>query len=362
MVTSQVTLKNKNKLLFLSFLYHTFFAAVYYVYSQLYGSDALGYFKLAQAHHEDISKLYGLGTKFIIFITTYLVQSFDLSLEALFFIYSLFGYLGLVLFYESVLENINVETSRKTVKFLSLILFIPGLNFWTSAIGKDSLVFFAISCIVYAMSRLEKRYLLAALALALIYMIRPHMFYAVVFAIIIAAILSKRQLNIKVIATVAILFVASFLAQERAYEYLKIEVEGVDTLVSYVESRANYNLGRDSSVDIAEYNIVFKVVTYLFRPLFVDAKNITMFVVSFENLLYLFAFMSLMKLANIKLFFKIANRYMIFLVCYFLIAVVPLASATANLGIAVRQKTMIIICLLALYVIIKGYRELQSYR
>ncbi len=53
-------------------------------------------------------------------------------------------------------------------------VFLPGLSFWTSALGKDSLIFLGISMVVYAGINFRKRWLCALLGIALTFTIRPH--------------------------------------------------------------------------------------------------------------------------------------------------------------------------------------------
>lgn len=83
-----------------------------------------------------------------------------------------------------------------------------------------------------------------------------------------------------------------------------------------------------------------QIFTYLFRPLIVEARSIPTLAAAIDNLVLLFLFLissiSILKTKRLKS--SVENRQ--FMWFYSIICVLILATTTANLGIAIRQKWM----------------------
>jgi hypothetical protein len=80
---------------------------------------------------------------------------------------------------------------------------------------------------------------------------------------------------------------------------------------------------------------------YLFRPLFFDARNALALIVSVENLLMLVLFIVFF-LPSASSMFKDSSFTMRYNVIFCLSTLILLSLTTNNLGIAIRQKTMIL--------------------
>ncbi|MBT3581734.1 hypothetical protein HN511_05525, partial [bacterium] len=133
------------------------------------------------------------------------------------------------------------------------------------------------------------------------------------------------------------------------------KANNVRMLYEFVTYRQSLNLEGGSSVNISNYSVPMKLFTYLFRPLLVDAKNPLMLIISFENLFYIILFSSIFSLGFWHFLFKNFNFYLRFNLFYFLITLLVMANTTTNLGIAVRQKTMIMFSLITIIFLYKCY-------
>lgn len=328
-----------NVVLFISlFVYHAFFCFVFYYYVLSYGGDALNYHRNAS----DTSLFFlenPVGTNFITTLTYPLVQIFDMNFFTVSFLFSLFGFFGLLIFYITVKENIGKS------KLLALILFIPGLSFWTSSLGKDSLSIFAIALITYGFSKLDKRKSLIIMGLLLLFLLRPHMALLIVFVSGIVVLISSKSISgMSKLFLVIGSFSFLLLAGNFVLQYVGMDSLSTESVESYVEKRESYNAG-GSGVDISNYNMVMKMFTYLLRPLFFDASSLMSLVVSVENLFYLILFSVMLRKKFFRYMVK-APLFVKFNFIYGISALIVLSSSTANLGIAVRQKTMFIMNLI----------------
>ena len=100
----------------------------------------------------------------------------------------------------------------------------------------------------------------------------------------------------------------------------------------------------NNSIDTSSYNIPLKLFTYMFRPLFFDARGLFPLLLSFDNLVLLLTFtypflriMYQLKFRTLKL-----NATNYFLIIYSSLSWFFYAQSTSNLGLAARHKIMIL--------------------
>jgi hypothetical protein len=97
-----------------------------------------------------------------------------------------------------------------------------------------------------------------------------------------------------------------------------------------------------SGIDIANYSIPEKLFAFWFRPLFFDAPGVLGFMVSFENLLYLLFFIYTLRWSYIRYLWS-ADAIVKTSLFTFLGVSFALAQISANLGLAMRQKSQVMI-------------------
>jgi hypothetical protein len=106
-----------------------------------------------------------------------------------------------------------------------------------------------------------------------------------------------------------------------------------------IEHRAK-ELGKgNSGLDLANYSQGFKLFTFLFRPLFVDAPGFMGIISSFENVFILF--LTVQFLINFPLFWTGSTGFHKIAFFVFLLSAISLAQISGNLGLAIRQKSQI---------------------
>lgn len=332
--------RGSKRLFSLLTLLHLVTTLFYFFYSLRFpnGSDSTVYYSTALSHSEGWLSILNLqyATSSVHFLCYPLIHLFGLHYFGCFIIFSIIGLIGWTLILEVALDLVKpLRTSRWTY-----LLLLPQLHFWTCAIGKDSVCFLLISLIIYAW-HFKRPLWLILLAIVPLAIIRVHVAGVVAVAFLLAALLSKRRYNlftklfIAAITTVGIAFIFN-----RFLETTKSE--SLSDVASYAESFTETYSDTGSFVDLSNSPIIVKMVAYLFRPFFFDARNVLTLEASVENLLWIaFVFTMLALLFKRKKRFSIDWGQLGFPLLSALLLLVGLSYGVSNLGIAMRQKTMI---------------------
>ncbi|WP_338412418.1 hypothetical protein MN210_17635 [Psychrobacter raelei] len=325
------------------YVWHTLFAAIYYLFSLSNVSDAKGYYRSSIT--EDSFQFYP-GSPFVNYIASIFSRGIDASYLNTALVFSIIGALGLVLFYLSLKKYLNSLSS-----YWFLILLLPSMSFWTSSLSKDSISFFAVCLLIYAITTSKKTILLSSIAFFAMFMVRPHIGALILASYVIYFIIrAKVHILFKVITIPAIL-AGLLLSISFVEQYIGLDESSADGYMDYIDKRESVSQTGGSAVDISSMSYPMKMFTYTFRPLPFEAHSITALVNSIENTLLLFAFIYIVIKTRFKLRPFIQDKNM-WLFAYLMLTSSVLALTTANLGIATRQKWMFmpVIIYLLIYV------------
>jgi len=325
--------------IWLLFFVHQLLAIAYLVNALFSPSDSKRYFQVASSS-ENWSSLFDTGTNFITFLEWPLVNIIRLDYISSMFIFSFLGFIGILLFYLSAKENENLQKGQN-FKFgiLEILFLLPNLHFWTSSIGKGSVIILGLGLLVYGLNRFNVRFFQILLGLALVYFVRPHIILSFFFAIIFAITFLKSGLSngLKLFIVVCSLLLF-YLLNDNVLEYA--ELENLNVFDSEVLTKRSTSLtSATSGFDINSYSLPMKLFTFWFRPLFIDSPNILGIFVSFENLFYFYLFFALLFYGP-KNFGQLNGWYRILIIMFFLTSII-LSQVTGNMGIAIRQKSQI---------------------
>jgi len=332
------------KLLFSLYWYHTLFFGLYYVYALSNPSDSVLYYYVAEQSINQWITLFEPGTDFVSFLAVPLAY-LNLPYSVAMLVYSWIGYVGFVYAYLYFKENvsINVKIFGK-LDFLTLILFLPNMHFWTVSLGKGAVIFMGLMMFVYAVSFPNKRLLLLALGAFFIYMIRPHVMLFMLVGVVLGLWTSKRrQMSVGIKALMIFgtgLFL--FLAWESIIAVANLEdSENLLTdFEKFSQSRSEGLADSGSGVAMNAYPLPFKLFTFWFRPLFIDSPGVLGLLSSVENLLYLYIFSQICNWRFIK-FMKHSPYLVKMSAIVFLLSSFALTFVMSNLGIIIRQKSMV---------------------
>lgn len=320
----------KKRTLFI-YVWHSIWCFVYCLYSLHNSADSLDYFLQAE-YMPSMS----VGSPAVILLTHILRVMLGLSYVGVFLIFNIFGALGLLAF-DSSIRNLFNGNPKGLVLLARLIVFLPGLSFWTSAIGKDSIAFMATGFLIWAWVGVQKRYFLAGLSISTMFIVRPHIAIIALTSIFISILFDVKIRRIYRLLNIGILMVVIGALYPIAMEYTGLSFSTLSDIESYILFRRELNVEGGAALDLSEMLFFAQVLSYLFRPFFFDASNLLQVAASLENLVLVIFFFKFAFNVTLRSICNLDYR-VIFLSTYSISCLLLLSITTANLGIAVRQK------------------------
>lgn len=315
-------------------LLHFAFTFLYLNYTLSNVSDSVGYFRRALYIFENWSDTFGQGSYFIYFILYPLIHYLELNYFGLFFLFSFLGLIGFHFLFKITITGNNYKWTR-----FYFILLLPNVHFWTVAIGKDSLMFFAICWLSYSYYYRLKFYNLL-IPLLLIGFLRIH----ILVFIFLSFAITLTFLNKKIGIVNKLLWVFVILGSIYASSTLILNRVGIQDIQEFgnrIEELQFVNQGGGSSVDMSDRSILVKWLSFLFRPLFFDAHNLLSVFISFENLIWIGILLKIfLNFRNKIIIERIRFFYWVMIISFIGISI-PLSYILTNLGIAIRQKVIV---------------------
>ena len=341
----------KLKIIIPIYVWHSLFSLIYMYFSLKIGADSVDYYLGALSYKEGFS----VGTGFIKFSCYILIYYLDFSYAGVFLTFNLVGSIGLFLFYAS-LKSITQYSSKFIKILVLLIVFLPSVSFWSSAIGKDAISFLGVNLALWAALNMARRKFIMVLSVVLLLLVRPHIAGMIVIALGLSMLIGSKSLGLtKKIFISSIIFPVVIVLVPFAGKYAGVEdITNVTEVSSYIEDRQGKNMGGGSSLDITNMSLPVKIFTYLFRPLPYEAHSMMSLLSSIENTILLAFFLYTIRFVRVKQN-TVSNHA--FLWVYIFTATFFLSSMTANLGIAARQKWMIMPLLI--YLLFSGISAYQ---
>lgn len=338
------------------FYYHIFFSLLFGWYVVNYGGDAVGYWRnpfrgiaWLDLHHT--------GTPYIRFLVYPFSTIFGLSYWTGTLLFSLFGFGGFVFIYLTIIRFVNVNPTMFGVKLFPWILFLPNMHFWSAGIGKDSVMFFALTLFIFSMTDPARKFPGLMLSFYLTYYIRPHIALLMLVGMAFSLLVSTKGVSFfwRIIFLAGSVYTFVLIAPA-VFEFIGLEEESINE-IGDLSTRRSTNLvwhTVGSAIDISGYSVALKIFTFLFRPMFVDAGNVFGIIVSIENLFYLALSISILRLRNLVEILRMpmhlkAGLFVMTSTAFFM------SSSLGNLGIIIRQKNMVMFMflLIAVYLISK---------
>ncbi len=331
------------KLMNILFFYHLVFWGIYYAYATFNPSDSNGYFLRPQADGNWFN-YFGTSTTFIEFMSWPFINLLGFNYEMMMLLFAWFGYLGFVYAYLFFRENIPVKiTVFKRFDLLTLILFFPNMHFWTASLGKGAPIFLGLMLFAYAIKNPKSRLFPLILGSLLIYYIRPHVFMFVAVGTVLGYMSGKEKISFGKKLFVYIALIGGLvLVQDTILGVVGLEgsEDVVGDFTDFSDTRSESLGASGSGVDMSSYPLPVKFFTFWFRPLFFDAPGILGLITSVENLMYLLLFFKILKKDFIK-FIKNSPVAVKMSLVVFLLASFAMTFIMSNLGIIMRQKSMV---------------------
>jgi len=334
-------IRTNQKVSILIYFWHSLFCFIFINYAITNDLDAIGYFLVSK--NLDNFSLFSTG--FVRTFSSLFSKYLGFNLVSCFFIFNLIGSLGQILYYKNIQPFI--KKIKSNFKYLVLLsVWLPTMHFWTSSIGKDSLIYFLINLSIYCLYNLKKRYLLLLPSLIFIALIRPYigitLFLSIAIAVFFRLKLPKNfKLILRLLTIISFIFFF-YLGTKFLNLDIVLNISNLDLVFDTIEYHRGATEIGGSSIDMNSLNPPLRLFTYMFRPLFFDANNIFGIVSSIDNLILISIFsypilrlIFLSKLKKLEL-----KPFNLFLLLYSSLTWFFLASTTSNLGIALRHKLM----------------------
>lgn len=324
-----------SKIMFYLYIWHTIICMYYFWYSLNNTADSTLYYLRSLTYENGLD----VGTKGIYALASLFSAGLGMSYGGVFLIFNIFGVVGL-LFFAAALVETTWFLSRWCKSLALLVLFLPGLSFWSSAIGKDSLSFMGTGLLCWAALDMRRRYLAIIISILVFLLARPHIAGVLLISLFIASTIAMNMSIVKRIGLLAVLMPIVVAGLTFGLQYAGLGgVQSIEDVETYIDRRQGYNMGGGSSIDIASMSVPMRVFSYMFRPLPIEASGLLGLVVSLENtLLILIVFYAVCR--AVKAPSVIDRSARMFLLVFSIISLMILANTTANLGIAIRQKWM----------------------
>jgi hypothetical protein len=244
------------------------------------------------------------------------------------------------------------------MELIGLLMFLPNMHFWTVSLGKGSFIFWGLGMVMYGLSQLKTRKMHLILGLLIVYHVRPHVFLFMAVGIVVGMFTGRQKVPVW---QKLLVFGASVGAMVLLYDKIMAfsKIDGDNVLQSFNQFSAvrAYELSKaGSGIDISNYPLVLKLFTFWFRPLFIDSPGAMGLLVSFENMLYLALTAKLFQKGFIK-FLRTGSALLKTSAVIFLATSFALSNTMSNMGIIIRQKSMIMYFLLFVIVMFLDYKK-----
>ena len=305
------------------------------------------------------------GTSFIRLLTGILYSITGPTLLGGSLFFSWLGFWGLFFFYRAFILAVPEGRPRT---YGRLLFFLPSMLFWSSAIGKEAWMLFALGLTAFGAALLLEGGLrglpVIATGLWLTAMVRPHMAGLVAVGLVFGAVLRRPRGELRQLAPVVrgflILLLAgmAWFAVVRAESFLGVDdltsAEGLTVALEGTAQRTDRGGSRFvPSLVRSPERAPGAVAQVVFRPFLFEAENGQTIIAGLETtflLLYSFArlpwFLSALRNLRRRPYLMFALAY----TCMFIVAF----SSMANFGILARQRVQLLPFYLALLALPSG--------
>jgi hypothetical protein len=341
---------------FLLLLVHVAASVYYCLYSQSNVADASTYY---YDPYYWGSQPWGTDTKLVTQLCYVLKVGFNASYLDCFLVFQTFGFAGIMIItriFDEIELNIGVPKHRG----YWALLFLPSVHFWTSAIGKDAPMFFAIALCVWAMLNLRHRYVYFIISLAIMVLFRAHVAFMAAVAVMGASFFGSsttigRKLGFMVLALVGI-----WLTSGAVESSLGIDPTDPSSVSAFLDQQNSTFATMEGTTSVGDASYPVRVLSLLFRPLFFDAHGVMGLIASFENAAIIAAFIYM--IVRWRDLAHLARRvpFVRFVLIFAFILLFALTLVYYNVGLGLRERIMAYPMVYAALVALWSVRQKRS--
>jgi hypothetical protein len=325
---------------------------VYYSYVQSEGGDSQLYY---YDELDFYNRAFALGTGTLIYFVQFLRGLIGGTYLDYFMMFHAIGFCGIAVLMRTF-EEVYLGLGTDKRPFVLLLLFLPSMQFWTAAIGKDAPLFFAACLCLWAMINVRKRWIAMGAAIALMVLVRPHIALVALVALAVALLLDKSFSRWTRSGMMAVAVVAGFLAVATIQSAFNLDLTDADSISVFLEARDSVSRSAAGGNTSVQGSFAVRLFSLLFRPFFIDVEELFGYIASVENgfLMIIFATL-LIRLPTLVTLFR-HSAFVRFALAFSVGIAVVLALSYYNVGLGLRQRTMLLPALLALFVTVLAVR------
>lgn len=328
----------------------------YYTYTLSSISDASGYY-LDPAHFGAMPL--SIGTMLVFKICHVLRASFGATYLDCFMVFQSAGFAGISTLIR-VFSDIETRAGVTERRGYLALLFLPSVNFWTSAIGKDAPLFFAISLAVWSLLNLRGRWIPFCVSLAIMVLFRAHIGLMAVTALA-AAVFFERSLSFgrkAILLGVALIGLAVTVAAVRSS--LGLDVTSVSSVRSYLAVQNNAFAAVAGGTSVGYASFPMRIISLLFRPFFFDASGLLGLVASVENVGAVLGFFYVMRRWRELALLAKSVLFIRFILIFSFLILFSLTLIYYNVGLGLRERVMAYPMIFSLLVALWSTRRRMS--
>jgi hypothetical protein len=332
---------------------HVAASIFYYTYSTTGIADSSAYyfdlFNLGSAP-------WRTGTVFVTKLCHVLKVGMGASYLDCFLLFQSFGFAGLMIL-ARLFSEIEAKVGVPERRGYWILLFLPSVNFWTAAIGKDAPIFFALCLCLWTMMNLRKRFLYFCVSIAIMILFRAHVALISVTALAVSAFFGSSASLGRKAGLLTVALVGIWITSGAVQSALGVDATSISSVSDYLDQQNQSFANVAGNTSIGDASLPVRAFSLLFRPFFFDARGIQGVIASMENVavaigvLYLIThWRDLMHLVRRVPFVRFAA------ISAFLILFV-LTLVYYNVGLGLRQRVMAYPMVFALLVALWSLRE-----
>lgn len=331
---------------------------------------AIYFYNWAQTNTNDSTQYYydpynffprgfGFGTQFVIWTVQSLKEWVGGTYLDYFLLFSASGAWGVIVLLRTI-EEVFERSGASLPSAIFLLLFLPGIHFWTAFIGKDGFLFLGAAITARAAIDIQRRWPGFAVGILIMLLFRPHIALIAIACLSMAVLLERRTGLVGKALLSAIAFFGLAVGALTVESTFSVDVTNAESVSDFLVAQSQVGEVSTGGSTIGSSSFPVKVLSLLFRPLFFDAGGLPGLIASFENLFLIFVFGYI--LYHWNLVAMLARRIFVVRYCIFFGATLTilLAMIYYNVGLGLRQKMMIMPGLLTVFAAVLAAAQVRK--
>ncbi len=228
------------------------------------------YFYNSAKNADSWMSLFGLGSFFMSFLIYPLVQagSGRVTLFVFFMIFAAISYQCFLWFFDQMSEQYSKRMLFRGIPITQFIFLLPSFHYWSGFLGKDVLVFFFLTYLLFEFKKNARLNFLHIIVLVLLFLLRPHIFVVVLLALMIYYLTQKNVSKIIKIKLSILSLIIAGISIPVLFHFTHIKTLTYSSILQKISVLNSYALNSGSGISLDETSYLERIWLLLFRPFF----------------------------------------------------------------------------------------------